>query len=236
MPGSENQARNWLTYWEQLPEGQLLFAPESEEYVQRLTSTFPLAPSQRLLDFGCGYGAVAAAIASRVAEVYLWDASEAMRRHALTRLAPLANVHWLDLSRASVPEVRLDWLLVNSVVQYMSQAELSRWLTSWEKLLAPDGKIVISDLIAPGHRPLSDLLSLLCFSFRKSYLLQAFRNVLHERKRYEQTRQNCPLFHVERSQMARLAEQAGLHVHFLSHNLTHFRDRYTAVLTKRSTS
>lgn len=221
----------WVTYWDELPEGRLLFRPESEEYVRNLLTVFPIDERTRILDFGCGYGAIAEALAEQASVVCLWDAAESMRRTAVERLADRPNVRGVDLERENPGQ--FDLILVNSVVQYMTPDELRGWLRRWRTMLAPDGCVVLSDLIPPRHSTLADLRSLLFFSLRRGYLLEAVRNVLRERKRYGATAQAVPLLHVAQHELQRDAEAAGLTVQFLPENLTHFRGRITAVLKEK---
>ncbi len=224
----------WVSYWEELPEGQLLFHPEAEEYVRNLLAAFPLTPSMRVLDFGCGYGFVAESLAPRVGELFLWDAAPSMRRHAAARLARQPNVKLLD--PVDYPGCKLDLVLVNSVVQYMTPDELAGWLRRWRELLAPGGQIVLSDLIPPGHSAVRDLLSLVRFSIRRGYLLRAIRNVLATRKRYQKAEHVRSLYRPGREELQGFARQAGLAIRFLDRNLTHFRKRETAVLTLETAS
>jgi cyclopropane fatty-acyl-phospholipid synthase-like methyltransferase len=223
---------SWVSYWEELSEGQLLFRQEAEECVRRLTQALPLSPGAVVLDFGCGSGFIAEGLAPLVGTIYLWDAAESMRRHAVRRLRGVANVRPLERLE-SPPGVCFDLILVNSVVQYMTEVELADWLGRWQSLLAPSGRVVLSDLIPPDHRSLSDVLSLLRFSLGRGYFCRALRNVLGERKRYQQTVRAHPLLHVGRDQLTQLAQAAGLTARFLPRNLTHFAKRYTAVLGRR---
>jgi SAM-dependent methyltransferase len=227
---------DWASYWEELPEGQLLFRPEADECVRNLTAAVPLTAGMKVLDFGCGYGFVAEELAGRVAVYYLWDVAASMREHALAWLARFGNVSLLDLSHPDgVPaDVRLDLILVNSVVQYMQSAEFASWLVRWRGLLAAGGQLVLSDLIPPGHRFAADLLSLVWFSIRRGYLFRALGNVAGEHRRYLATRQTCPLHRVGRDDLLRHARAAGLGVRFLPRNLTHFTGRLTAILTEES--
>jgi SAM-dependent methyltransferase len=224
-------AGDWVAYWDALGEGQLLFRPEADEYVRNLLSALKIAPDARVLDFGCGYGFVADGLAPRVGMVSLWDAAPSMRRLAADRSSGHRNVRALDLNDpTAVADVRFDLILVNSVVQYMRAEELTHWMARWRGLLAPGGRVVLSDLIPPGHRSWSDILSLLRFSIRKRYFVRALRNTLTERRRYRHAVEAAPLFHVGRDWLTEQAGAAGLAVRFLPRNLTHFSGRYTAVL------
>jgi trans-aconitate methyltransferase len=227
--GATATADTWVTYWDELPEGQLLFRPEADEYVRNLLAAFALTPRTRLLDFGCGYGFVTEALAPRVAECLIWDAAPSMCRHTLARLAHHTTIRWIDLNDHQ-PE-GLDLILVNSVLQYMTPDELSGWLGRWRSMLAATGQIVLSDLLPPGHGFVKDLFSLLRFSVRRGYLFRAIRNVLATRKRYQQAEHARPLYHPAREELTRMAQSARLQTRFLERNLTHFRGRVTAVLT-----
>ncbi len=219
----------WLDYWEGLPEGQLLFRPEAEEFARNLKAVLPLSSATRVLDFGCGYGFVAEQLAPAVGELYLWDAAPSMRRHAVDLLTRHANVHLLD---PDAPPA-LDLILVNSVVQYMTPEELRGWLERWRGWLTPAGRVILADLIPPGHSPWRDLFSLVCFSLRRGYFLRAMRNVRATHARYRQAEQARPLYRPGHEEIRRLAEETGYAVEFLPRNLTHFRGRRTALLTAR---
>jgi SAM-dependent methyltransferase len=98
-----------------------------------------------------------------VGHLFLWDAAESMLVRARSHLAGHPNVHFLDLSGSSDPpeDLRFDLILVNSVVQYMTEDEFLAWLARWREQLAPSGQIVISDLIPPDHPQPADILALL---------------------------------------------------------------------------
>ena len=61
---------------------QVLFREQADEYVRNLAGTGLLPSTGRVLDFGCGFGFVARGLSSRVGDLFLWDASENMRRRA----------------------------------------------------------------------------------------------------------------------------------------------------------
>ena len=152
-----------------------------------------------------------------------------MRRLAARRLSGTANVHILE-QFPPPPEVRLDLILVNSVVQYMAEEELAGWLGQLGRLLTATGRLVMSDLIPPGHRSLWDILSLLSFSLRRGYCCRAVRNVLGERKRYQQTVRAHPLLQVGPERLGCLAGRPGWTWFSCRAILTHFSRRCTAVL------
>lgn len=216
----------WRDYWQTLPRGRLLFQPEAIEFVRNLRAALPLSQDTKMLDFGCGYGGITRLIAPLVHSVAYWDATESMRAAAQENLADCGNASlWGGGGR-------FDLIVVNSVVQYMSEEELRERLEEWSGLLESGGRIVLSDLMFPGHAAANDMRSLLWFSLRRGYLLRALRNTLAERARYRRTAAAAPLLHVRREWLESAARRAGLQAAWLPENLTHFRTRHTAVLTK----
>ncbi len=216
----------WLAYWERVPEGRLLFAPESEEYARNFLREFAPKPTDRILDYGCGFGTIARLLAPRVGAVRVWDAAANMRRIAADNLAGVPNAAVWDRA-----ERGFDFVLVNSVVQYLTAGELEAKLAEWAGWLAPEGRIVLSDWSEPGHSTLSDLWSLFRFSVRRGYLVRAVRNTLAERARYGATARVRTPYHPTRGEIDRFATAAGLSACYLARNLTHFRGRWTAVLS-----
>lgn len=225
--------RDWVEYWDNLDEGHLLFHPEAEEYVRNLTAQFPLDASHRILEFGCGYGFVAERLAPLVGQLALWDAAPRMRQFAAQLAMRRGNVSLLELQEeakdTSLP--RFDFILVNSVVQYMDTREFGEWLKRWRHWLGGGGKIIVSDLIRPDSSQLRDVVSLVTFSGRRGYLFKALRNVWAERGRYQRMAAVRPLYRPSWGEVERLSREAGLAVRSLERNLTHFTGRRTAVFT-----
>jgi hypothetical protein len=63
-------------------------------------------------------------------------------------------------------------------------------------------------------------------------LVRAVRRSLALRKRYTELSERTPLYHPTRDEVRSLATAAGLTAVYLPKNLTHFRGRETAVLTR----
>jgi cyclopropane fatty-acyl-phospholipid synthase-like methyltransferase len=223
----------WQPYWEELSESQQPFREQADEYVRNLESSLPLAPGMRVLDFGCGFGFVAEQLAPKVGELFIWDSSANMRRRARINTARRPNVKLLDLSSEKDLFGRkgCDLILVNSVVQYMTPDEFSRWLVWWRGALAPEGRIVVSDLIPPDHRSISDLIDLLVFSARRGRLARLLWQAFSELNRYLKMRRARPLTRIGCDELSRRGAAAGLAVNFLPRNLTHFRRRITAIFS-----
>lgn len=232
---------SWRNYWEvpalasQMHEHRV----QSQYYVKELEKAISLDSKMRVLDFGCGFGFVAEELAGKVSEVLLWDASRNMRSRAQQLNASCGNVRLVDLSNeqaiASSPSV--DLILVNSVVQYMNREELSIWLTRWRAMLAPNGRVVLSDLLPPiAPSFFFELYEAFVFNVKRGLLLHLLSPATFAGlKRYSKTSQVAePLLRLGEEALAELAKTAGLSAEIMSKNLTYFSRRLTAVFTKRT--
>ena len=194
----------WESYWEGLNDRQQLFREQSDEYIRNLDSTLGLDSRARVLDFGCGFGYVAELLAPRVGELFLWDSSANMRRRARLNVAGHQNIRFLDLSDSKPlsGELQFELILVNSVVQYMTFDEFSAWLLRWRNMLAPGGRIVVSDLIPPDYPAIWDIVDLLRLSARRGFLVRAICQALSEIWRYWGVRRARPLSRVGRQDLS----------------------------------
>jgi cyclopropane fatty-acyl-phospholipid synthase-like methyltransferase len=192
----------------------------------------PLESTLRVLDFGCGFGFGAKMLAPQVGEIFVWDASANMRRHARRHLVGCRNVRFLDLfdSRIQPRVIKFDLILVNSVVQYMSPEEFSAWLLRWQNMLAPRGRIVVSDLIPPDYLAICDIVDFLKFSVRRGFVASAIWYAMSQ-VRYWRVRNLCPLSRIGHEELSWKGKDAGLSVSYLTQNLTYFTKRITAVFS-----
>jgi cyclopropane fatty-acyl-phospholipid synthase-like methyltransferase/ribosomal protein S18 acetylase RimI-like enzyme len=226
-------ADNWKTYWEGLTDSQRIFQVESADYVRRLSTEKLLNPEDHILDFGCGFGFVANQLAANVQQLSLWDASVNMRQRARLNVAGHQNIQFLQRSDLfeSPPKNEFDLILVNSVVQYMTDAELNFWLATWRECLTSEGQLVLSDLIPDDYQSRWDMLDLLRFSLRHGFLFRVVQEGMKEIKRYRGMRHALPLKRFTREELIQRAADYGLSVRFTPQNLTYRQKRFTAVLS-----
>jgi SAM-dependent methyltransferase len=96
-----------------------------------------------LLDAGCGTGAYAAAVASKVASVALLDASEAMLAVARRKLGPgpRFEYHVGRLQDLPFPDSSFDAVMTNQVLHHIGDAEGAGW-TEHEKVFSEYGRVL----------------------------------------------------------------------------------------------
>lgn len=224
----DDTAKGWRVAWEAFDDRHPVYRFEAAAFVDKLDELVRPEPSWRVLDFGCGFGFVAEQLAARVQEVHLWDLAGNVRRRARVNLAHVPNARYFDPGLPA--EVRFDLIVVNSVVQYMSQEEFLSWLPRWRAWLAPGGRIVLSDLIPSRHSLWKDTREVLAFSRRHGLLLQDLGDRLSLLMHYGKAASKHPLLRHDRVELELHAAAAGMRLEVAPENLTARSGRWTAVL------
>ncbi len=230
LPG---QVQAWDDYWEQLDDKQPIFALEAGDYADRFTRAFPETKDARVLDFGCGFGFLSEAVSQHVGELVVWDSAANMRGIAYQRLSKIENVRFVDLSDGN-EDARVtpfDFIVVNSVIQYMTAEDLHGWLERWKGLLNTDGRLVVSDIVTPDYSFIRDVVSYLYLCMRKGALLRSVWAGVKEIGNYSALKEARPLLKLNQQEIREAASNAGLSVEILTDNLTYHHGRSTAVFT-----
>lgn len=227
----------WRRYWEQVSHNKEIFHYEAEDYFERFLKTIKTGTRERVLDFGCGYGFIAASFAKHGHIVSVWDASSNARKHAKNRLARYPDVKYADLGNDESCmryKGQFDLITVHSVIQYITNAELAVWLKRWHMMLAANGRLLISDIITPEVSTFDELLSLIRLSWEKRFVFSAIWECLREAPNYWKTRNALSLNVSGHRKLGEIAAAAGFEVCILPENLSHRKSRLTAMLTRRT--
>jgi SAM-dependent methyltransferase len=131
---ADNQSNAWNAHYER---------PAMLRVAEPLTG-------RRVLDAGCGAGALAAALLDRGATVAGVDSSRAMLKLAAARLAGRADLHQADVrDPLPFPDEAFDIVVASLVMHYLRDWEPT--LRELHRVLGPDGRLVIST-----HHPFMD--------------------------------------------------------------------------------
>ena len=124
-----------------------------------------------MLDHGSGEAIHADLVAARARELLLCDAAASVRAAIAARFAGNPKIKAVapdDVER--LPDASLDLIFANSLVQYLTEAELDRMLALWRRLLAPGGVLIVADVIPPHVGALSDGLALIRYAAANGFL------------------------------------------------------------------
>ena len=128
----------------------------------------------RVLDHGCGEAVHADIVAAKAREVLLCDAAATVRSAIAGRFAGNPKIRTIAPEEVErLPDSSFDLIFANSLVQYLTGAELDQMLALWRRLLAPGGTLIVADVIPPDVSAVSDVIALLRYAVAKGFLVAA---------------------------------------------------------------
>jgi SAM-dependent methyltransferase len=131
-------------------------------------------PTARVLDYGCGDALHADRIAAACSHLILCEAGPHVRAGVARRFAGNSRIEAIAPEQArSLPEHSLDFIIMHSVAQYLTAAELDDVLALFRRLLKADGLLILGDIIPPDVSPATDALALLRFGARDGFFCAA---------------------------------------------------------------
>ena len=143
-------------------QSQAFFATASAEWDALRTEMFGaradmgaalalLDPTWVVGDLGCGTGALSAALAPHVQQLYAIDASPAMLAAASARLAACSNVTIAEGALEALPlaDASLDVAVLMLVLHHV--ADPARALREGHRVLKPHGRLLLTDMREHAH-------------------------------------------------------------------------------------
>jgi SAM-dependent methyltransferase len=163
----------WREFWDSAHSIYVSDRHKDVHYrdVAEQLAAFVPSVDARVLDYGCGEAIHAGIVADRAREVLLCDAAASVRAAIAARFAGNPKIKVLAPEEVErLPAASLDLIFANSLVQYLTEAELDRMLALWRRLLAPGGTLVVADVIPPSVGPVSDGLALMRYAAANGFL------------------------------------------------------------------
>ncbi|MGL4810472.1 MAG: class I SAM-dependent methyltransferase [Beijerinckiaceae bacterium] len=190
-----------------------------------------------VLDHGCGEARGALTMAQRCARLYLCDGAPNVRARVAERYRADARMQVLapeDIETA-IPDGALDMAVANSLLQYLSAADLDALLAQWHRKLKTGGVLVLGDVVPPDISPVTDALALLRFGYEGGFLLAAMGGLVRTAlSDYRKIRGTLGLsMHTEADMLALLARH-GFEPLRHRPNIGHNQARMTFVARKRA--
>jgi SAM-dependent methyltransferase len=168
------RVRNWVDFWN--AENNCIYVSARHRDVHyRLiadhVTAFVPGPDCVVLDFGCGHALQADRIAAAVGRLVLSDAAPGIRDALAARYAGHQKIEVRPPDELmGWPDATFDLIVLVSVTQYLSAAELDRLLALFHRLLKPSGELVLGDVVPPSVSPIGDALALLRLAAPNGFL------------------------------------------------------------------
>ena len=132
------------------------------------------SPDAVVLDYACGEALSAAKVAEACGQLILAEPAPGVRGRLIARFAPNTKIRVRSLDDVrKMPERSVDLVVMNSVAQYMTPAELDFAFAVIKRLLKPGGRLVLGDILRPEVGMPRDVIALLRFAARHGFLRDA---------------------------------------------------------------
>jgi SAM-dependent methyltransferase len=170
--------QSWLSYWDAPNKSYVSERHKQAHYDVVFDGVRPFVPTAAgsvVVDWGCGDALAAERIADVCSgTVLLYDPANSTRErlHRLHGMHPRIRI-LDDLAADSLAPDTIDLVIVNSVIQYLTEAQLDRSLAWFHSVLKPTGTLLLGDVISPGTPGLRHVTTFLGFALRRGFLLVA---------------------------------------------------------------
>jgi SAM-dependent methyltransferase len=199
---------------------------------------FIRSPAATVLDYGCGEALAADSMAAHCAKLLLCDTSRSLRSALEKRHAGHGKIKIIAPTGVqALPKNSLDLIVLNSVIQYLSRAELERLLDLFRTRLRDSGTLVIGDVIPPTQSKLADAISLLRFGFDGGFVSPALLGLAKLFfSDYRRLRAEVGLSIYTEADVIGILESKGFEAERSGRNIGHNQARFTLQARKMKSS
>jgi SAM-dependent methyltransferase len=166
----------WLSYWNMPNRSCVSKRHQRAHYDVLFAGVAPYLPDRRgvVLDWGCGDALAANRIAEQCSMVLLYDAAESARERLRQRYGSHDRIRILDKSGLEeLARESIDFIVANSVIQYLSDQQLSDALALFHRLIKPGGTVLLGDVINRGTGNSRHVATFLGFAWKYDFLPSA---------------------------------------------------------------
>lgn len=189
------------------------------------------SPDAVVLDYSCGEALSAAQVAEACGKLILAEPAPGVRGRLIQRFAPNTKIRVRSLDELRhMDEKSIDLAVMNSVAQYMTADELGAAFAVIRRLLKPDGRLVLGDILRPEVGMGRDVLALLKFAATHGFLRDAFYGLASTAlSDYRQLRTRIGLQRYSEAEMVAKLAAAGFTASRAPRNIGHNPWRMTFV-------
>src|SRR5262249_13343245 len=146
-----------------------------------------------------------------------------------TRFAAVPNIRIASPQDVEQMEGRsLDLIVANSIVQYLSRDTLTALLAVWRRLLAPDGVLVVADVIPPSVGLTSDAIALIRYAAANGFLTAALVGLVRTAASpYRRLSATLTKARYDEAEFLAILKAAGFTAERLARNMEHNQSRMT---------
>jgi len=184
-----------------------------------------------VLDYACGEALSAGKVTEACARLILAEPAPTLRSRVAARWAANPNiaVHSLEQLR-DLPAASVELAVMNSVAQYMTGAQLADAFAVVKRLLKPDGRLVLGDILPPDLGMMTDVMALLRLGAKHGFLWDALVSLVKTAlSDYRQLRTTLGLQHYSETDMLAKLKAAGYRSSRAQINIGHNQARMTFV-------
>jgi ubiquinone/menaquinone biosynthesis C-methylase UbiE len=184
-----------------------------------------------VLDYSCGEALSAGRVAEACGMLILAEPAPGVRGRLIARFALNTRIRVRSLEQLrSLQEASIDLVVMNSVAQYMKPDELDGAFAVIRRLLKPNGRLVLGDILRPEVGMPRDVLALLMFASRHGFLRDALVGLVKTAlSDYRELRTKVGLQRYSEQDMLAKLKNAGLSAVRAPKNIGHNRWRMTFV-------
>jgi SAM-dependent methyltransferase len=187
------------------------------------------SPEARVLDYGCGEATSAGLVAAAAGALLLVEAAPNVCAALAARYASHPKIAVISADEASgLPDASFDLVVVHSVAQYLSDAELTRLLGLFHRIVKPDGLLILGDIVPPRLAAPAAALALLRFGAANGFFWAAVGGLLRIFvSDYLRLKKNIGLSYYTPAAMLEKLKSAGFKAERAPRNIGHNRRRMT---------
>ena len=177
----------------------------------------------RVLDYGCGEAASANLIADASGHLTMVEAAPNVRAALAARHAGDSNISvFTPEQTAAQGDASYDLIVMHSVAQYLSAAELDKLLALFRRLVRPSGTVIIGDVVPPQLSAPAAAFTLLRFGAENGFFWAALGGLMRIFvSGYLRLRKSIGLSHYEEAAMLDKLKAAGFSAQRASRNIGH---------------
>lgn len=213
---------DWRSFWSKNPKlFGIVMQKNAVYFADKLLKRKVIQSTDRLLDIGCGPGFLASELQDKVKSYFGVDISENCIQTCREKFEGKTNVQFMQIASAENKNsldhfennnIQFDVIVILSVVQYFSDiAKVEVLLSHCKKILAPNGKIILADVIQSEKGLLRDAFSVLIDSIQKNYFFSFLRFMYEARfSKYNELRIKHHLLNVSEEALENICKNVGL--------------------------